>query len=822
MSPSEMVGRAISHYTLVAELGRGGMGVVYRALDTTLDREVALKVLLPEFVADPERRRRFLREAKAAAALEHPHIGVVYEVGEAAGTTFIAMQLIRGERLRDLLQRGSLPTVRAVELALEIAEGLSTAHDKGIVHRDLTPANVIVNDDGHAKIIDFGLAKLIEPLSDAASAAETRQRTEPGVVLGTTAYMSPEQARGEAADQRSDLFSLGTVLYEMLSGTTPFSRPSTLETLHAIVNVPDPPLRLASATESSPELQRIVRKCLAKNPRDRYQTAKDLVVDLRELRRRLDSGSHTPVVATQAKSRRGRLWAAVAMAAVALTALGGYLMYGPQRPGVASVTGERTRIAVLIFQNLGAADDEYFAAGVTEEITSRLAGISQLGVISRNSVLPYNNTTKGSQQVGRELGVDFILQGTVRWQPAKDGPGRVRVTPQLVRVADETQVWADTYERQLDEIFAVQADIAERVSQQLGAAILAPERKLIEATPTANLAAYQEYLRGNFLFFHKRGRQNRIDALAFFERAVELDPTFAVGHAAVANAAAWRFFYTEPVAKWEQQADAAIDTALRLDPNLAYAYLARGNLLWTQPRGFPHERAIREYRRALALNPNLAEARVALARLYTHVGLLEEAREELTAALRLDPANVEAPVRLIGTYEYAHDHVRALTEYERMGDLESWNKVVALSYLGRDQEARAQAVKLLPDPWEPTQTDAASAAQFNIVILTRAGLRDRVNEILPKLEALASNPQGLSHLHHTQYSIGLVHALLGRKKEAVTWLRKAAAEGFPCYPYYAGDPNLVSLAGDPDFAALLSQLKTQQEQLRAAVRAPLP
>ena len=821
MGPSDMIGRTLSHYTLVSELGRGGMGIVYRAFDTTLDREVALKVLLPEFVADPERRRRFVQEAKAAASLEHPHIGTVYEVGEADGTTFIAMQLISGERLRDMLQRGSLPAVRAVELGLEIAEGLSTAHDKGIVHRDLTPANVIVNDDGHAKIIDFGLAKLIEPLADRASEAETRQRTEMGVVMGTTAYMSPEQARGEPADHRSDLFTLGTVLYEMVSGATPFSRASGLETLNAIVNAPDPPLTLAPGLEASSELQRIVHKCLAKNPRDRYQTAKDLVVDLRELRRRLDSGSHAPVAAPQT-SRRGRLWAAVAIAAVALTALAGYLINIPERPTPGAITGERKRIAVLVFQNLGPADDEYFAAGVTEEITSRLASISQLAVISRNSVLQYSNTGKNSQQVGRELGVDFILQGTVRWQPAKEGAGRVRVTPQLVRVADETQVWADSYERQLDEIFAVQADIAARVSQQLGAAILAPERKLIEMTPTANLAAYQEYLRGNFLFFHKSGSasQNRLDASAFFQRAVELDPTFAVAHAAVANAAAHRFFYVDAAPEWEQRADSAIETALRLDPNLADAYLARGNLLWTQARGFPHERAIREYRRALALNPNLAEARVALGRLYNHVGLLDESREELTMALQLDPANAEAPARLVNIYDYEHDNARALAGYERLSGGDNWSKILQLSYLGRDQEARAMAARLLPVPWTPNPDDRSN--QFNIVLLARAGERARVEAAMPRVEAIASNAKGLSHLHHTQYNVGLAYAVLGRNKEAVAWLRRAAAGGLPNYPYFAKDPNLASLAGDADFAALLSQLKAQQEQLRAFVRAPLP
>jgi eukaryotic-like serine/threonine-protein kinase len=821
MGSSDMIGRTLSHYTLVSELGRGGMGVVYRALDVTLGREVALKVLPHEFVADPERRRRFIQEAKSAAALEHPHIGVVYEVGEANGITFIAMQLIRGEPLRDVLQRGSLPAGRAVELALEVAEGLSTAHDKGIVHRDLTPANIIVTDEGHAKIIDFGLAKLVERLSDASSEAETQRRTEAGVVMGTTSYMSPEQARGEEADHRSDVFTLGIVLYQMLSGETPFKRTSAVETMNAIITAPDPAVKLASETEASVELRRIVHKCLAKNPRDRYQTMKDLVVDLREVRRRLESGLDSPVAIVRTPAASRRWWVAAVLAAVVLTGIAGYLLNRPQRQSTESITGERKRIAILQFQNLGAAEDEYFAVGVTEEISSRLAGVSQLAVISRNSLRQYANTEKTSQQVGRELGVDFILQGTVRWQPAKDGPGRVRVTPQLIRVADDTQMWADTYERRLDEIFAVQSDIAARVSQQLGAVVLAPERRLFETTPTANLDAYKEYLRGNFLYFHRARQEDRMEALPFFQRAVALDPAFAKGHAGVAIAAAWRFFYVNPVAEWEALADAAIGTALKLDPNLADAYLARGNLLWTQPRGFPHERAIREYRRALALNPNLAEARVALGRVYSHVGLLDEAVSELTIALQLDPSNEEAPGRIAGAYSYQHDHARALAEQERLSDRSNWGKVVQLSYLGRDREARAMAAKLVSDPWVPDLADFAST-QFNLVLLAREGQRARVDAVLPQLEAFARNPQGLSHVHHVQYNLGLTHALFGRKREAMMWLRKAAAEGLPCYPFFAKDPNLASLAGDRDFEAFMTELKAQQQRLRAVANAPVP
>jgi TolB-like protein/predicted Ser/Thr protein kinase len=814
-----MIGRTLTHYTIVGELGRGGMGIVYRALDEKLGREVAVKVLHPEYVADPERRRRFIHEARAAAVLEHPHIAVVYDVGEEDGVTFIAMQLVRGERLRDLLARGRLPANRAVELALEVAEGLANAHDKGIVHRDLSPGNIMVTDEGHARIIDFGLAKLTEPIADEHAEAETKHRTETGLLMGTAGYMSPEQARGKPADHRSDIFTLGIVLYEMLSAVSPFKRPSGPETLSAIINDAESPLTLPDEGETSSELRRIVRKCLAKDPRDRYQTMKDLVVDLRELRRRLDSGPITPLVASSSPASSGQRWVALALAALVLAALAGSVLYLRTGPLAAPAGGERQRIAILVFRNLGAPEDEYFAAGVTEEITTRLSGINQLAVISRDSVLRYTNTDKTLQDVGRELGVDYILQGSVRWQPEKDGPGRVRVTPQLIRVADDTQVWADTYERRFEEIFAVQSDIATRVTEQLGAAVLAPERRMLEMRPTDNLEAYKEYIRGGFLYFHNYGRPSRLEALKHYERAVELDPGFAAGHAAVATAAAWRFFYHEPKQEWEDRANAAIEKALALNPNLAEAYVARANLLWTQPRGFPHAQALREFRRAIALNPNSAEARVAIARGYEHVGLLEEAREELTMAMELDPFNAEARSRLITSYYWEHDYARALAEERSRGANDNWGTVAALEHLGREEEASTLVAKLVQgNPQPPESLDAANSGSYYVVFLARRGNRDGVDAILPRLEAFAQNPQGLSHVHHLQYNIALAHALLGRKGEALTWLRKAAAEGFPCYPLFASDPNLAGMAGDAGFEAFMAGMKAQWERLRAEAR----
>jgi serine/threonine protein kinase/tetratricopeptide (TPR) repeat protein len=327
-----MLGRTLSHYKILEEISRGGMGIVYRALDVKLDREVALKVLPPQLVADPERKRRFVQEAKAAAKLEHPHIGVVHEIDEAEGVTFIAMELIRGEALQDIINKDNLPVTRSLELATEVVEGLVVAHERGIVHRDLKPANILVTEHGHAKIIDFGLAKLLEPVGGEDSALETalRGETSTGHIMGTVAYMSPEQARGEQVDHRSDIFSFGVVLYEVLTGKQPFQAPSGPEILNAIINTPALPLGDSIDVEAAPDLQRIVDKCLAKDREDRYQTAKDLAVDIRAARNRLVSGPVTP--AARPANPRRRVWVAVAAIVLAAVVLAIVLTQMPVQP----------------------------------------------------------------------------------------------------------------------------------------------------------------------------------------------------------------------------------------------------------------------------------------------------------------------------------------------------------------------------------------------------------------------------------------------------------------------------------------------------------
>jgi serine/threonine protein kinase/tetratricopeptide (TPR) repeat protein len=531
-----MLGRVLSHYRILDELSRGGMGVVYRAVDTRLNREVAIKVLPPELVADRERKERFAQEAQAAAALEHPHIAVIYEIDEAEGVTFIVMELIRGEKLRDRIAREPLPAGRAIELATEIAEGLSCAHDRGIVHRDLKSANVMLTDEGHVKIIDFGLAKLLLPVAHEGGETATAQRhgTDPGVVLGTVSYMSPEQARGAKVDQRSDVFSFGVLLYEMLARKLPFQGPSTVETLNAILR--DAPPRLDSresggGPETSAELQRILDKCLAKDPSDRYQTMKDVVVDLRSVRRRVDSGSVAPVSGGRRRSR----WIPTVVGAAVLLAAGAILFYAVSRDEPVSrdaPPAARPSIAVLYFENVtGDPSLDWLRTGLTDMLVTDLSQSPQLQVLSTDrlyQILKEMNrldervtSLEVVDEVAERAGAGTILLGSfmkagdsirINLRIQEAGSGRILTSERVEGIGESS-------------LFPMVDDLTRRVREKLdvrsGTAAL--DRGLEEVT-TSSIEAYRLYAEGLGLHFQLK----EVESIPLFEKAIEIDPTFAM------------------------------------------------------------------------------------------------------------------------------------------------------------------------------------------------------------------------------------------------------------------------------------------------------
>ncbi|MBD3869414.1 MAG: protein kinase [Acidobacteria bacterium] len=592
--------QSVLHYRILEKLGEGGMGEVWLAQDSKLDRKVALKVLPEKMAADPERRQRFEREAKAIAALNHPNIVTVFAVEEWEGLHFLAMELVEGDSLGSLIPAGGLDLKRIFELAIPMADALSAAHERGITHRDLKPDNVMIGADGRVKILDFGLAKWADHTlaTDDGIEMATATVTQEGKILGTVAYMSPEQAQGKPVDARSDVFSLGILLYEMTTGQRPFRGDNAISTLSSILK-DSPPSLTDLKTELPTHLDRVVKRCLAKDPERRYQSAKELRNELEQLKDEIVSQELSGVrdaVPAGGSKKTGWILGAVAVLAIAavLVFLGPRWFSGGGESSTAAnvTTDERKMIVVLPFENLGQAEDEYFAAGITDEITNRLAAVESLGVISRKSALHYAGGGKSTREIGDELDVDFILEGTVRWARSGDGGSRVRISPRLIRVQDDTQLWGDTYEEVMDDIFQVQSDIAGQTVSQLGLTLGASGRQALEAKPTDNLEAYQSFLRGNYLFDSPNWtRDSYLLSADAYRRAVELDPQFATAWARLSSTHAMLYHLGYDVSEQRRLlAREALDEAARLAPESAETYLARG---------YYHYWGYKEYEQAL-------------------------------------------------------------------------------------------------------------------------------------------------------------------------------------------------------------------------------
>jgi TolB-like protein/tRNA A-37 threonylcarbamoyl transferase component Bud32/Tfp pilus assembly protein PilF len=633
-----MIGKTMSHYRIIEKLGEGGMGVVYKAEDTKLHRPVALKFLHPELTRDDEAKTRFMHEAQAAAALNHPHICTIYEVGENEGQSFIAMELVEGESLKERIERGPLPIDDAVSLAVQVGEGLGEAHEKGIVHRDIKPGNIMLTARGQAKILDFGLARL----------GADMKLTKADTTLGTAAYMSPEQTSGKDVDRRTDIWSLGVVLYEMITGRRPFTGDYEAGVVHSILN--DAPEPLTARRSNVPmELERIIGKALAKNSSERYPHVEDMLVDLRALRS--TTQTHRPPQHAKGLGTKGKVaiagGAAVVIIAIILAIK--YGLFAPDgQPQGKHGTDNRKMLVVLPFENLGAPEDEYFANGTTDAITARLAGVSGFGVISRQSAIQYRKSAKSIKQIGEELGVDYILEGTVQRERPGDPTSRVRVIPQLIRVADDTHVWADTYDEDMTQVFQVQSDIAERVATQLDVALLEPERRAIEKRPTENLAAYEAYLRGMDYFYRQGNVTDSEQAVQLFRKTVSLDPRFAEAWAMLAKAYHDLYWVYDRPGALTLETEAA-KRAEQLAPDIPETHLALGVVAYAHRE---YDRALKHFEMAQRLRPS-GDALLNIGWVLRRTGKWQEALNHFKDACRLIPRSYHIyadPLGLTNTY----------------------------------------------------------------------------------------------------------------------------------------------------------------------------
>ena len=665
---SELIGQTLGRYRITGALGSGGMGNVYLAEDTTLDRKVALKFLPQQFTRDQDRLSRFEKEARAASALNHPNIITIYEVGEWNGAHFIATEYIEGETLRERMQRGALPLHEVLEIGIQTAGALSAAHNAGIIHRDIKPANIMVRADGYIKILDFGIAKL-------SSTTAHPDATDPGRVLGTVNYMSPEQALGQPVDVRTDIFSLGVVLYEMATGHRPFEGDSDAAIYDSILN--KTPLPLRDFDRKTPgELERVNGRALEKNPRHRYQHATDLRSDLKLLAQGNRPSHAGRFGHFRSRARKWLGWQTAGATAAVLIALSAILWrLWPNHP---SEISEKS-IAVLPFENLsGDPDNAFFTDGVQDEILSDLAKVADLKVISRTSVMQYKSgVARNLRKIGEELGVTRVVEGSVQ-----RAGNKIRVNAQLIDARNDAHLWAQTYDRDLADVFAIQSEIAKAIADQLQAKLSPGEKKAMEQPPTTDLAAFDLYSRAKTLLlttrFSATDEPDLRKAIELLDEAVRRDPSFfdAYCQLAYAHEQIYAVFGSDHTPARLALAEAALQAATRLQPDAAETHLARAQYLYNGLRDYAGALAESESaRRALPNDPRLFEL---IGYIQRRRGQQEEGLRNLQRAVELDPRNIFTLQQIALSYQFLGRYAEAIAAFDR-----------ALSIVPDNMETRA-------------------------------------------------------------------------------------------------------------------------------------